>query len=168
MRVDKIIAQNSVQSLVFEKLDILRLLFLVRNVVNGLWLCICGGRVLTFVLFFVVQKLFKVQKLAVQVLINYNILYFIVKIVVFYAAEFYEVCDVFPAGFELFPVGFKQRIELVGNFFCDMLAYFCELDCRFAESFGKTFKGISGQSITPFKSIRYSGMTSFILSAINT
>ena len=31
-----------------------------------------------------------------------------------------------------------------------------------------TFNGMSGQSITPFKSIKNSGITSFILSAINT
>ena len=34
--------------------------------------------------------------------------------------------------------------------------------------FFETLRGRSGQSMTPFKSIRYSGMTSLILSAINT
>ena len=38
----------------------------------------------------------------------------------------------------------------------------------FCSALRDTFSGRSGQSMTPFKSIRYSGMTSLMLSAINT
>ena len=73
-----------------------------------------------------------------------------------------------PQQFSNFSLSFlKSEISLSATFLviCLLIFWTC---LSFWRKLLETFKGISGQSITPFNSIKNSGITSFMLSAINT
>ena len=58
-------------------------------------------------------------------------------------------------------------VSLSATFLVMCLEIFCTC-LSFCKKLRETFRGISGQSMTPLSSIRYSGMTSLMLSAMNT
>ena len=136
MRIDIGIADDGVQPRVLKHSDILCLLRLVGNIVHRLGLYALS-RVLLADLF--AEKIVQRFVFAPEIFENDNILYFIVKFVVFQSATFLVIC-----------------LEI----FCTCLSF-----CR---KLLETLSGMSGQSITPLRSIRNSGMTSLMLSAMNT
>ena len=66
---------------------------------------------------------------------------------------------------------YSKSLSLPESLSANFLEMYSEIfltNPSFCSALRDTFSGRSGQSMTPFKSIRYSGMTSLMLSAINT
>ena len=124
MRVDIRIADDGVQPRVLKQLDILRLLRLVGNVVHRPWAArpFPASSSLTSS----PRKSFRGLYSPPEVLEDDDVLYLVVKIVVFQAAELDKRGDVLPAFVVALPLVVEQRRQLVRHLFGDMcLEIFC-------------------------------------------
>ena len=170
--VDVVFQDDSIHALAAEHVDVLALLNFVGDVVNSrffrLFLLVSVFRIFgilrsfslllgvlcrSFFFLILVDAVLKSQIFSVDVLEQNIVHHLLGEFLVLDASVFDEWVDIIPVFLVILTVGFAHAGELVSEF-CSALR--------------DTFSGRSGQSMTPFKSIRYSGMTSLMLSAINT
>ena len=102
------------------------------------------------------------QILVIQVLEEDGILHLIAEFLVFEAAEFDKWADARPSISHNFLRSVLHiPVKFVSDFLGNVVSHLYLQIRRSAGRFCDTFSGRSGQSITPFKSIRNSGMTLF-------
>ena len=113
------------------------------------------------------NNIFKSQIFVIQVLVDHGVFHLLAELLVLQAAELDERADIIP----VFLIVLSVCLEHSDQFVCNLLG---NVICNFIyksivlQRVLDTLSGRSGQSITPFKIIRNSGITSLILSAMNT
>ena len=118
MRIDVGIADDGVQPCILEHFDILRLLLLIRNIVDGLRLFAVLGILFGDLL---AEHGGKRHILALQVLVDDDVLDLIVETVVLDAAELDEGRKVAPAVLVLFFIVAVEFLEFIGHLLGDVL-----------------------------------------------